>query len=111
MGIPRPYLDVELERSTYQAKAAKTVAYFMARQEGIELSENHWEVINFLFEFYFTYGISPMVEIIMKHLEEDFGKECANKEYLHNLFPKGPARQGSRIAGLPEPQGCIDLDG
>lgn len=141
-GIPRPYLDAELERNTYQAKAIKSVAhfvdsfefegehyevtalgnlidlhrwnshvaYFMAKQEGIELSEDHWEVINFLREFYFTYGISPMVKIIMKYMAEDIGKERANKEYLYSLFPKGPARQGSRIAGLPEPQGCIDND-
>ncbi len=139
-GIPKPYLDAELERSTYQTKAVKNIkhfvnsfefegkhyevtplgnlidlhrwnshlAYFMAQQEGIELSEAHWEVINFLREFYFTYGISPMVKIIMKHLEEDFGKQRANEEYLYSLFPQGPARQGSRISGLPEPQGCID---
>ena len=142
-GIPRPYLDAELEKSTYQAKAAKSdaiqakksfefegktyevtthgnlvdlhkwnshLANHMAQEEGIELSEDHWEVIEFLREFYFTYGISPMVKIIMKHIEEDIGKEKSNREYLYNLFPKGPARQGSRIAGLPEPQGCIDFD-
>ena len=141
-GIPRPYLDAELEKSTYKQKAAKTAKHFvdsfeferktyevtpmgnlidlhrwnshladhMAKQEGIELSKDHWEVIEFLREFYFTYGISPMVKIIMKHIEEDIGKDKANKEYLYSLFPKGPARQGSRIAGLPEPQGCIDFD-
>ncbi|MCW9032542.1 MAG: TusE/DsrC/DsvC family sulfur relay protein [Gammaproteobacteria bacterium] len=86
------------------------VANYMAQKEGIELTEDHWEVIEFLREFYFTYGISPMVKIIMKHIEEDIGKEKANKEYLYSLFPKGPARQGTRIAGLPEPQGCIDSD-
>ena len=141
-GIPKPYLDAELEKSTYNTKANKNVKHFinsfefegekhevtalgnlinlhkwnsklagfMAEQEGLELSKDHWEVIEFLREFYFTYGISPMVKIIMKHIEEDIGKEKATKEYLYNLFPKGPARQGSRIAGLPEPQGCIDFD-
>ena len=141
-GIPRPYLDAELEQNTYKGKAAKNVkhfvdsfefdgqkyevtslgnlvelhrwnahlANFMANKEGIELSEDHWEVINFLREFYFTYGVSPMVKIIMKYMAEDISKERANKEYLYSLFPKGPARQGSRIAGLPEPQGCIDFD-
>ena len=142
-GIPRPYLDAELEKSTYKDKANSAatkpkpksfeyegkqyevtthgnlvdlhkwnshLANYMAQQEGIELSEDHWEVIEFLREFYFTYGISPMVKIIMKHIEEDIGKEKSTKEYLYRLFPKGPARQGSRIAGLPEPQGCIDFD-
>lgn len=141
-GIPRPYLDAELEQNTYNGKATKSAAHFvdsfdfegktfevtphgnlidlhrwnshladfMAKKEGIELSKDHWEVIDFLREFYFSYGLSPMVKIIMKHIEEDVSKDKANKEFLYSLFPKGPARQGSRIAGLPEPQGCIDFD-
>lgn len=141
-GVPVPYLDVDLERKIYQAKAAAPVkhfihsfefegerfevtptgnlldpqrwnarvATFMAAREGIELGEGHWEVINFLREFYFTYGISPMVKILMRYMTEDIGTERASKEHLYSLFPKGPSRQGSRIAGLPEPQGCIDPD-
>jgi len=142
-GIPRPYLDVELERTTYKGQANKSnashsnksfefegkeyqvcthgnlvdlhkwnshLANHMAQREGIVLSKDHWEVIEYLREFYFTYGISPMVKIIMKHIAEDIGQEKSTREYLYSLFPKGPARQGSRIAGLPEPQGCIDFD-
>ncbi len=51
-----------------------------------------------------------MVKILMKYMAEDIGPERASREHLYQLFPKGPARQGSRIAGLPEPQGCIDPD-
>jgi len=86
------------------------LAEHMAKQEGIELTEEHWEVLNFLREFYFTYGVSPMVKILMKYMAEDIGPERASKEYLYSLFPKGPSRQGSRIAGLPAPQGCLDMD-
>jgi tRNA 2-thiouridine synthesizing protein E len=84
------------------------VAAHMAEKEGIELSEDHWEVLNFLRQFYFEFGISPMVKILRKHMADEFGPERASRERLYVLFPKGPARQGSRIAGLPEPQGCID---
>jgi tRNA 2-thiouridine synthesizing protein E len=138
-GVPVPYLDVELERKTYQGKATPVthltrsiefegetyhlsptgnlldtrrwnarLAAHLARQEGIELTADHWEVLNFLREFYFTYGISPMVMILMKYMAEDLGPGKASREHLYALFPKGPSRQGSRIAGLPEPQGCID---
>jgi tRNA 2-thiouridine synthesizing protein E len=82
----------------------------MAAKEGITLTEDHWEVINFLREFYFTYGISPMVKILMKYMAEDISPQRASKDYLYSLFPKGPSRQGSRIAGLPAPQGCLDPD-
>ncbi|MBI5462445.1 MAG: TusE/DsrC/DsvC family sulfur relay protein [Gammaproteobacteria bacterium] len=84
------------------------LAEFMASQEGITLSADHWEVLNFLRAFYFEYGVTPMVKILMKHMAEEVGAERASREHLYHLFPKGPSRQGSRIAGLPEPQGCID---
>ncbi|MBI5042080.1 MAG: TusE/DsrC/DsvC family sulfur relay protein [Gammaproteobacteria bacterium] len=84
------------------------VAEFMAGQEGIALSADHWEVLNFLRSFYFEFGVTPMVKILMKHMADEVGAERASREHLYKLFPKGPSRQGSRIAGLPEPQGCID---
>ena len=84
------------------------VAEYMASQEGIGLTADHWEVLNFLRAFYFEYGITPMVKILMSHMAEELGPERASREHLYMLFPQGPSRQGSRIAGLPEPQGCID---
>lgn len=95
-----------LELHRWNARLAKR----MADKEGIFLTAAHWEVLNFLREFYFTYGVTPMVKILMKYMAEDLGPERSSKEYLYDLFPKGPSRQGSRIAGLPEPQGCIDAD-
>jgi tRNA 2-thiouridine synthesizing protein E len=86
------------------------LAQFLAEKEGIKLSADHWDIVNFLREFYFKYGISPMVKILMRHLAEERGPDMATRDYLYSLFPKGPSRQGSRIAGLPEPQGCIDAD-
>jgi tRNA 2-thiouridine synthesizing protein E len=84
------------------------VAEYMASQEGITLTADHWEVLNFLRAFYFEYGVTPMVKILMNHMAEELGAERASRENLYKLFPQGPSRQGSRIAGLPEPQGCID---
>ena len=140
-GIPIPYLDVELERSTYSGKAKKRgathftdsfvfedqklevthtgnladlhlwndrLAEFMAKKEGIDLTPGHWEILHFIRKFYFQYGITPMVKILQKHMREELGDEVASKQHLYGLFPGGPSRQGSRIAGLPEPQGCID---
>lgn len=84
------------------------VAVYMAQQEGITLTVEHWEILNFLRSFYFEFGVTPMVKILMKHMATEAGAEKASREYLYSLFPQGPSRQGSRIAGLPEPQGCID---
>lgn len=84
------------------------LAEFLAQKEGITLTPEHWQVIEFLRKFYFQYGVSPMVRLLMKHMREQFGAEKSSEAYLYRLFPSGPSRQGSRIAGLPEPQGCID---
>jgi TusE/DsrC/DsvC family sulfur relay protein len=84
------------------------VAAHMAEKDGVKLSDEHWEVINFLRKFYFEYGVTPMVRLLMKYMKEQCGPEKSSEKYLYQLFPGGPARQGSRIAGLPEPQGCID---
>jgi len=84
------------------------LAIHMARQEGIELTDAHWLVLRYLRKFYFQYGITPMVKMLRKHMGEELGTEISDRESLYQLFPGGPSRQGSRIAGLPTPQGCID---
>ncbi len=87
---------------------SEEMAEHLARKEGIELSDAHWVVLRYLRKFYFQYGITPMVKILMKHMAEELGPEVSDRETLYKLFPGGPSRQGSRIAGLPAPQGCID---
>jgi len=87
---------------------SEELAVVLAEKEGIQLSTEHWTIVNFLRKFYFQYGVAPMVKILIKHMAEEFGADKVNKEQMYELFPRGPAKQGSRIAGLPSPQGCID---
>lgn len=84
------------------------LAGILAEKEGIHLTDEHWVVLNFLRKFYFEFGVAPMVNILIKYMSEELGPEAANRDILYTLFPDGPAKQGSRIAGLPSPQGCID---
>ena len=87
---------------------SEELAQHLAEKESITLTDAHWEVIRFLRKFYFQYGITPMVRLLMKHMRQQLGADKSSEAYLYKLFPEGPSRQGSRIAGLPEPQGCID---
>jgi len=84
------------------------MAEYFAEREGIELTDDHWVVIRFMRGFYEEYLVSPMVKLLIKHMKESIGEEKSNKKYLYELFPDGPSKQGSRIAGLPHPIGCID---
>lgn len=86
----------------------RDLAEHLAEHEGLQLGREHWEVLTFLRDFYYQFGITPMVKLMIKHMRIHHGDIKSSRAYLYNLFPGGPARQGSRIAGLPEPQGCID---
>ena len=79
----------------------------MAKQDDCELSENHWEVINFLREYYEEYQIAPAVRVLTKAIGKKLGKDKGNSKYLYQLFPYGPAKQACRYAGLPKPTGCV----
>jgi tRNA 2-thiouridine synthesizing protein E len=79
----------------------------MARADGAELSNNHWEVINFLREYYEEYQIAPAVRVLTKAIGKKLGKDKGNSKYLYELFPYGPAKQACKYAGLPKPTGCV----
>jgi len=83
------------------------VATEMAMKDGIELSDNHWEVINFLRQYYDEYKIAPAIRILTKAMAKKLGREKGNTRYLYKLFPDGPAKQACRYAGLPKPTGCV----
>ena len=85
----------------------KEAAEHLAEEEKVPLSENHWEVINFLREYYNEYQIAPAVRVLTKAIGKQLGPEKGNSKYLYELFPYGPAKQACKIAGLPKPTGCV----
>ncbi|MDH4127476.1 MAG: TusE/DsrC/DsvC family sulfur relay protein [Spirochaetota bacterium] len=85
----------------------KEVADFLAEQEGLEMTDAHWEVINFLREYYAEYKIAPMIRILTKAIGKKLGPDKGNTKYLYELYPGGPAKQACKIAGLPKPTGCV----
>lgn len=87
---------------------SEAIARYLAEKEKINLTDDHWEVINFLRKHYEEFNNAPNIVLMVKVFSKDFGEEKGNKDRLYNLFPKGPARQGCRIAGLPLPNDCID---
>ncbi|MFK7889364.1 MAG: TusE/DsrC/DsvC family sulfur relay protein [Granulosicoccus sp.] len=86
---------------------SEELAIELAVADGISLSDAHWEVIHFLQEYYDNYEIAPAIRILTKQMGKRFGKEKGNSKYLYELFPRGPAKQACRYAGLPKPTGCV----
>lgn len=73
----------------------------IARDAGVDdLTERHWQVIEFMRREYATKGTGPTVRVLGK-------SSGVSVKELYQLFPKGPAKLAARIAGIPKPRGCI----
>ncbi|MBV7436876.1 MULTISPECIES: TusE/DsrC/DsvC family sulfur relay protein [Aeromonas] len=86
---------------------SEALALVLAEQEGIVLEEPHWEVVRFVRAFYLEFNTSPAIRALVKAMEKQYGPEKGNSRYLYKLFPEGPAKQATKIAGLPKPVKCI----
>ncbi len=96
-------LQVEVDNDGYLVRPSDwtpEIAEAFAKEEGIELTDRHWEVINFVRKYYEERGQSPTIRQIT------VGAGIPTKE-LFKLFPGGPAKKVARIAGVPKPAGCI----
>ena len=73
----------------------------IAAENGIpELTDRHWQVIDFMRDQYFATGNAPSIRSL--------GKESGVPvKELYALFPKGPAKLAALIGGIPKPRGCI----
>jgi tRNA 2-thiouridine synthesizing protein E len=75
----------------------------IAAAENITLTDDHWKVVNYLRDEYREHGHTPNFRAMLKGLGEVL-PGCDSKS-LYELFPIGPAKQGAKVAGLPQPLG------
>lgn len=83
------------------------VAEQLATAEGIELTEEHWQVIRLLQDFYREFELSPAMRPLVKYVGQHLGADKGRSIYLMQLFPPSPAKVASKIAGLPKPTNCL----
>jgi TusE/DsrC/DsvC family sulfur relay protein len=99
------------ERSFPNAPAdwSEKDAIEVAKQEKLELGEDHWEMVRALQEYFARHADAPMINKRELHdaLEEKFHIK-GGLRYLYKIFPGGPVAQGCRLAGLQVPEGAVD---
>ena len=83
------------------------VAEAFAALENTTPSSAHWEVVHFVRQFYLEFNTSPAIRLLVKAMAQQLGADKGNSKYLFLLFPQGPAKQATRIAGLPKPAKCL----
>lgn len=101
-NIRMPDLDAEgylVEPQDWTEELAEAFAL----HENISLTEDHWDVIRFMREYYEERQIAPDARYVIKHLSDRLGPGSRNK--LFELFPYGYVKQACKIAGMKRPRG------
>ena len=77
----------------------KEIAAEIAKEEGIDLTDKHYEVLEFL-RAANEKGETLTIRKVGKSGIVDI-------KGLYQLFPGGPLKHSSRIAGIPKPASCV----
>ncbi|MHB1216055.1 MAG: TusE/DsrC/DsvC family sulfur relay protein [Thiobacillus sp.] len=78
------------------------VARILAAEENIELTEDHWDTLRFMREYYEEHQVAADARFVIKHLSGRFGREA--QKTLFVLFPYGYVKQACKIAGMRRPR-------
>jgi tRNA 2-thiouridine synthesizing protein E len=97
--------DLETDEQGYllEPNYSDEIVELIAQTEGLTLTDDHWKVVNYLRDEYREHGHTPNFRNMLKGLAEVL-PGCDSKA-LYDLFPVGPAKQGAKVAGLPQPLG------
>lgn len=98
---------ITLDQEGYLADHAdwsRAVTELMAEQDGLELEDDHWLLIDFLHRFYAEFKMAPELPILARNLCKDRHDCRWTRRYIKQLFPRG-AKTACRYAGLPAPVG------
>ena len=79
------------------------IAKEFALKEHIQLTEDHWDAIHYMRDYYAENQIAPDVRHVMKHLAKRLGADSRNA--IFELFPYGYVKQACKIAGMKRPRG------
>ncbi|TVP51266.1 MAG: TusE/DsrC/DsvC family sulfur relay protein [Halomonas sp.] len=90
-----------------QTDWSETVAELMAAEEELDLTPEHWEIIEIVRAFYQRYEMAPAMRPLVKATKNTLGEEKGRSIYLMQLFPGSPAKRIARLAGLPKPTNCL----
>jgi tRNA 2-thiouridine synthesizing protein E len=81
-------------------------AVALAKDEGLVLTDEHWEVIRYLRDYFRDHAVQAQVRAMIRHFTQVWGPERGTNHYLHEIFPRGgPQKQGNRLAGLLRTKG------
>jgi len=78
------------------------VARVLAQDENIELTDDHWDVLRFMRDYYDEHQVIADARFAIKHLAVRMGREAQKQLFV--LFPYGYVKQACKIAGMRRPR-------
>jgi len=77
------------------------IAKELAVEEGIDLNDTSWSVLNFMRKYYAEHSIAPDVRHAITHLaNENQSSKRDAKKVIFDLFPYGYVKQACKLAGM-----------
>lgn len=77
----------------------REIAVEIAKEQGIELTDKHWEIIHWIQE-----QVKNDVALSIRGVKKS---GVINIKEFYELFPGGPLKVSTKIAGVPKPKSCI----
>ena len=77
----------------------KEIGLEIAKNDGVEMTDRHWEVVSWLQE-----QVKNDVALSVRGIKKS---GVLNIKEFYALFPKGPLKVSTKIAGVPKPKSCI----
>lgn len=81
----------------------KEIANQLAEILDIDMTDDHWFVVNYVRNHYESTSCIPETRHALKHMKEGLGAEKATRKYLYKLFPYGYGQMACKIAGMRKP--------
>ncbi len=77
----------------------KEIGEGLAKEQGIEMTDKHWEVVEFLQQKH-----KEEVALSIRGIKKS---GVIDIKSFYALFPGGPLKKSTLIAGIPKPKSCI----
>ena len=77
----------------------KDVAKAIATEEGLELTEKHFEVLDFI-----RNKVAEGATLTIRGINKS---GVVDAKSFYQMFPGAPLKKSTKIAGVPKPESCI----
>lgn len=95
-------VSVEVNEEGYLTDASqwnKEVAAAIAAEEGIDLTDKHFEVLDFM-----RNKVAEGATLTIRGINKS---GVVNAKEFYQMFPGAPLKKSTKIAGVPKPESCI----